>query len=471
MNHRKIIPAVLICPWCFLSVKSQSVEWPALNASQLEMIAEKKDAEPEDDSYLMDLEQFSNHPINLNSASADELIQLHILSVFQIRNFISYRKMLGSLISIYELQAVPGWNIETIRKLIPYVTAGRNTSLYTSLKQSWKGGNTSFLIRASQVVEKSKGYEQKTKPGASYYEGSAQNIFIRYNYNCNQRISYGFTGEKDAGEPFFRGAQRYGFDFYSFHFFLQKSGLIRSLALGDFTVNLGQGLIQWQDFSFTKTSQSLAIKREAACLKPYHSSGEYNFHRGMGISLQHGKWESTFFVSFRKISTSMLIDTLDRESAFSSFQNSGYHRTAAEIADRNNNNQLAAGGNTRYAYRRLSLGFNGVYYRFGHPLQKRNEPYNLYSLKGNHLADYSLDYSYTINNLHLFGELAADHLYHRAFIQGALISLGENLDMSFIYLIFPLHISLYTAMHLLKIQHRIMRVDCTPGYLAGRMPD
>ena len=85
--------------------------------------------------------------------------------------------------------------------------------------------------------------------------------FIRYTYNYKQLLSFGFTGEKDAGEPFFRNAQRYGFDFYSFHFFLQQTGIIQSLAIGDFTVNMGQGLIQWQSiFLYEKQSCPWRLK-------------------------------------------------------------------------------------------------------------------------------------------------------------------------------------------------------------------
>ena len=445
MRCRKYFLFVFLFLVVYLKGKSQAIEISGYRAGQLEAIAEKKDAEPEDDSYLMDLEQFGRHPLNMNTVSADDLLQLHIPGVLQIRNFISYREMLGPLISIHELQAVPGWDMETIRRVLPYVVVRRDESLYTSLKERWNGGDAALLIRAAQVVEKSKGYENQTKPNASFYEGTAQKIFIRYTYNYKQLLAYGFTGEKDAGEPFFRGAQRYGFDFYSFHFFLQHSGLIRSLAIGDFTVNLGQGLIQWQSYSFTKSSQSLTIKREAPCLRPYHSAGEFNFHRGLGISLQKGEWQSTLFVSFRKISTSLVPDTTGRESLFSSFQNSGYHRTAAEIADRYNNDQFAVGGNIRYTAPGFLLGINFVHFHFSRTFQKKDEPYNLYNLKGRHLTDYSVDYSYTMNNLHLFGEFATDRWLHKAFIQGALISLGEKLDMACIYRnISPAFQSLYS---------------------------
>jgi len=414
-------------------VKSQNNETLNNRTTQLEALSEKNDSEPADDSYELDLDYFSRHPLNLNTADEEDLIQLHILEVLQVKNFISYRKLLGLLVSIYELQAIPGWDIGTIRQLLPYIKIGRDESLYSSLKERWKGGDEAVLMRAAQVIEKAKGFMKPNEPGNSYYEGSAQKIFLRYTYNYKQLLAFGFTGDKDAGEPFFRGAQQYGFDFYSFHFFLRHTGLIRALAIGDFTVNMGQGLIQWQTTAFTKSSLVLSIKREADCLRPYHSAGEFNFHRGIGITLQKGNWESTLFISSQKISTNLELDTAGREDLFSSFQNSGYHRTPAEIADRNNGNQFSAGANIRYSTTRFLLGFNCIQFHFSRPFQKRDEPYNLYSLKGKNLSDFSLDYNYTIRNLHLFGELAADHGFSLAFVQGALISMGENIDMSFLY--------------------------------------
>jgi Helix-hairpin-helix motif len=412
---------------------------------QLEAIAERDETEPEDDSYELDLDYFSKHPLNLNKATEEELIQLHMLSVLQVKNFLSYRKLLGSLLSIHELQAVPGWDVETIQRLLIFVRVAHDESAYSALKERWKGGDAAFLVRASRVIEKSRGYQKPAKPGDSYYEGDPQEIFIRYTYNYKQLLAYGFSGDKDAGEPFFRNVQRYGFDFYSFHFFLQQSGIIRALAIGDFTVNMGQGLIQWQTTSFTKTSQALSIKREAPCLKPYHSAGEFNFHRGLGITLQKDNWQSSLFISTQKISTNLETDTTGREDLFSSFQNSGYHRTPSEIADRNNSSQFSAGANIRYTNNRFLIGLNWIYFHFSRPFLKRNELYNLYSLKGKNLTDFSVDYNYTLSNMHMFGELAANPQHGFAFVQGILISLGENIDMSFLYRnISPTYQSLYS---------------------------
>ena len=400
---------------------------------QLESLAEKKDADPEDDSYEMDLEYRTHHPLNLNQASSDELAALHLLTALQISNFLLYRKLLGSLLSIYELQAVPGWDLTSIKELLPYIKVGKNESLYSAIRDRWRGGDASLLIRESQVLEKAAGYQKPANPEASHYLGSPQKIFFRYTYNYKQLLQYGFSGDKDAGEPFLRGAQRYGFDFYSFHFFLRNAGLVRNLALGDFTVNLGQGLIQWQTISFTKGGNVLGIKRQAAPLRPYRSAGEFNFHRGAGISLQKGNWSSTLFLSNQKISSNAASDTAGREDLFTSFENSGYHRTANEIADRNNNRQFSAGGNLVYDKQRFNMSVNFIHFGFGKSVQKEDAPYNLYSFKGRSLTNISFSYGYTFRNMHWFGELAFDQARHPAWVQGVLMSLGAALDLSLLY--------------------------------------
>ncbi len=433
MRAVRISFVIMLVLLCLDRGFGQDTEMPAYHSAQLEALAEKKDGDPTDDSDELDLESFMSHPLNLNMAREEDLIQLHLLQTIQIKNFLIYRDLLGSLLTVHELQAVPGFDVETIRRLLPYIVIRRDESLYSALRERWKGGDKSFLVRTARVLEKSKGFEKQSDSGKSYYEGSALKAFIRYTYNYKNLLAFGFTGEKDAGEPFFRGAQRYGFDFYSFHFFLQHVGIVRALAIGDFTVNMGQGLIQWQSIAFTKSAQTLAIKREAPCLKPYHSAGEFNFHRGIGITLEKGRWQSSLFISSQKISTTPKPDSSGSNDLFSSFQNSGYHRTPAEIADRNNSQQFSAGMNLRYNSNRFMLGINWIHFQFNRLFEKRGELYNLYSLRGTRLTNLSVDYNYTAANIHLFGELAVDQWKHFAFLQGALISLRENLDLSFLY--------------------------------------
>src|SRR5437868_6363322 len=75
---------------------------------QLENIMQNNDTEIEDDAYIQQMVQLRKHPVNINSADEALLEELHALSPLQIRQLIAYRFLLGKLISIYELQAVPG---------------------------------------------------------------------------------------------------------------------------------------------------------------------------------------------------------------------------------------------------------------------------------------------------------------------------------------------------------------------------
>lgn len=405
-------------------------EIPVATEQQLENLTDANEGETEDDTYLLELEQFRRNPINLNTADGEELKLLRIVTDLQIVNFLSYRNIFGKFISIYELQAIPSWDISTIKKILPFVTTATPVSLKDEAGRRFKDGEHSFLLRGIQVLEKSRGFD-KTTSGTKYI-GSPQRVMFRYRYTYKNLLQFGLVGDKDAGEQFFKGAQSKGFDFYSFHLFARKIGIIQSLAIGDFTANLGQGLIQWQSLAFKKSVDVLGIKRQSAVLRPYNSAGEFYFNRGAGITIKKGKIESTVFASVRKLSANFVADTVNNEDFVSSFLTSGYNRTPNEIADRNNLRQTSFGGNVLLRNNRWHVGVNGVYYNFSLPVQKREEPYNRYAISGKNWYNFSVDYSYTYKNIHLFGEAAADKESNTAFINGLLVSVDPRVDLSFV---------------------------------------
>ena len=257
----KILFIIYLAQCIFYSAKAQEkkVDPPPIIEHQLENLTENSDdVETEDDSYLQEMQHFIDDPINLNTAIESDLKELKILTALQIQNLISYRKLFGNFINIYELQAVPAWNVSMIRKIRPYITVDDQPALFTSISNRLKNGQNSILARVTQVLERSKGYLYDTTK--SFYPGSPQKLFVRYKYSYKNLLQYGVTVEKDAGEQFFKGAQKSGFDFYSAHFFIRNAGIIKSLALGDFIVNLGQGLTHWMGLAFKKCWDFLIIK-------------------------------------------------------------------------------------------------------------------------------------------------------------------------------------------------------------------
>lgn len=427
---KKVYSIIIATVFCSHSFMSMAQEIPISTEQQLENLTDAEQGETEDDSYLQELERFKKNPINLNTADAEELKQLRFINALQIANLISYRKLMGKFTSMYELQAVPAWDPATIKKILPFVSFEGSTSLHTEAGKRFRNGEHSLLLRASQVLEKSEGFD-KSKTGTKYL-GSPQKVLLRYRYTYKSLLQFGLTGDKDAGEQFFKGAQKRGFDFYSFHLFARKLGIVQSLAIGDFTVNMGQGLIQWQSLAFKKSVDVMGVKRQSAVLRPYNSAGEFYFHRGAGITIKTGKVESTAFASLRKLGGNFVADTINSEDFISSFLTSGYHRTESEIADRNNLTQTSFGGNVLYKGNKWHVGVNGIYYHFSLPIQKRAEPYNLYAISDKRWYNASVDYSYTYKNFHFFGEAAADKNFNKAFINGLLVSVDSRVDVSFV---------------------------------------
>jgi hypothetical protein len=405
-------------------------EIPVTTEQQLENLTDAEQAETEDDSYLQQLEYFRKNPINLNTADANELKDLRMLTDLQIENLVSYRRLFGKLISVYELQAVPAWDIMTIKKIVPFITVTTNVTLTKQLGSWFNDGEHSLLFRLTQVLEKAKGFDNAS--AGTKYLGSPQRLFFRYRYSYKNLLQYGIVADKDAGEQFFKGAQSKGFDFYSFHLFARKQGLVQALAIGDFTVNMGQGLIQWQSLAFKKSADVLGVKRQSPVLRPYNSAGEFYFHRGAGITIKKGRVEATAFASVRKLSANFAADAVNNEDFVSSFLNSGYHRTASENEDRNKLTQTSFGGNLIYRGNRWHVGVNGVYYQFSKPVQKRDEPYNLYAVNGKVWHNLSADYSYTYRNFHFFGEAAVAKNSGKAFVNGLLVSVDPRVDISFV---------------------------------------
>lgn len=403
---------------------------------QLENITENnEDLETEDDSYLQQLNDWQRHPLNINMMDEGLLKEFRMLSPMQIQNFLSYRSLLGNLINIYELQAVPGWDLATIQKIRPYIIASQRANLLEDIGERLQGGDHTILLRVTQTLEKSRGYLLDSSNAKNFYPGSPQRVFVRYKYNYKNLLQYGVVGEKDAGEEFFKGSQKQGFDFYSAHFFVRNIGVIKSLAIGDFAVNLGQGLTQWMSLSFKKGPEIAGIKRQAAVLRPYNSSGEIYFHRGAGITVGRRNWQATIFGSLRKVDANFnAADTLSsQEEYISSLQTSGFHRTNSELEDKGSQRQLAFGGNFSLQLKRLHIGLNGIQYQFKYPLQKTQDPYNYFALAGKQFGNYSTDYSFTYRNLHFFGEAATTNKNYLAFVNGLLLSVAANVDMSFLY--------------------------------------
>ena len=75
------------------------------------------------------LHYYAKHQINLNQENLDELSALLLLTPMQIDALKRYKKNAGPLMSEYEMQSIPGWDVQLINTIKPFVTVGSLKSL------------------------------------------------------------------------------------------------------------------------------------------------------------------------------------------------------------------------------------------------------------------------------------------------------------------------------------------------------
>ncbi len=391
------------------------------------------------------LQTYIKNPINLNTASKDDLEELFFLTDIQIQSFVDYREQLGNLISIYELQAVPFFDLNTIQTILPFVTVQSNVDdLHIGFKDLLLKGNNEVYLRWSRLLEQQKGYIKLPEGElGSRFLGDRNRYYFRFRHFYENKLSYGITAEKDPGEEFFTGSNRYGFDFYSAHFYLKDyNKTIKTIAIGDYSVSFGQGLILHSGFGSGKSAAVMNIKRNRRIIKPFTSVSETNFFRGAATTLGFGQnIEFTALVSYRGrdgnlIDPSLIANELVFQS-FTALQLSGLHRTEAEIADENAIMDLSFGGSLKYQKRNWHIAVNSLHSKLNKTLQINPLPYNRYYFNGDQLTNLSIDYSWIYQNFNLFGETAISDNGSIATINGLLIGLDRKVDLSILHRYFP----------------------------------
>jgi DNA uptake protein ComE-like DNA-binding protein len=117
----------IFCGFLFILVcqneksSAQIIKGDEEQQNLLEQQSQNTDAESE--SYE-DVEELALtlqlHPHNLDRATEEELkqlVEMGIINELQLQSLISYRKHFGKFLSIYELQAVPYFDLQTIQNL------------------------------------------------------------------------------------------------------------------------------------------------------------------------------------------------------------------------------------------------------------------------------------------------------------------------------------------------------------------
>lgn len=351
------------------------------------------------------LHYYLKNPLDLNTASESELGDLFFLSPQHIQNLIDHRTSSGPFLNILELQAIKDFDAQLIERIVPFVQiAPINPLKGFKFRTMMDKDESMLMIRYGRNLEPAIGYQIQGSD-RSRYLGDPNRYALRYRWNYDNQIRVAINMEKDAGEPFFKGKQRYGFDFYSGHIEIRAlNKYVKRVVLGDYALQFGQGLVTWNGLSFGKGAWIGSVARQGQGLVPYSSMNENNFQRGLAASIDVGNVEWTPFVAYNKLSGK--VEEFEGDRIISSINMSGLHRTESEQSSRKAVGQVVYGSNFRYRHRRLKIGitymggtYDGLKLR-GVDLRQK------FDFEGKSLHGVGGHYNYSFRNYYFFGETA-----------------------------------------------------------------
>ena len=369
------------------------------------------------------LEALHAAPINLNNATREQLLSLPFLSEEQADSILAYRERKHGFEGLGELQFVSGLSFADRQKLALFVSA-EPLPRTLSAKERFFGGKHELTARLDVPFYKRAG-QKANADGEKAYAGSPLANAIRYRYNARDKsVRYGATFEKDAGEPF-ASHGNWPYDYNSFYFALRPKGTRHEILVGDYRLHWGEGLVFGNRFyMFSAQSLLSAARTPDAAARPNTGIDENRFFRGAAATLRFGAWAVSAAISYRKLDARITDDTIR------TFQTTGYHRTASELARKDTAAAFTAAARVDWQSNRVSLGAGAYYSGFNHDVSPEARKYNAYYFRGKAAAGLSANYLWRGRGFDVAGELAFDQDFHLAAYNSLAIHAVEDLKIT-----------------------------------------
>ena len=365
-----------------------------------------------DEQLLTDLYEIHCNPLNLNGLTKEGLEQLPFLTDVQILDILSYVQQHRPVLSTGELMFINSLNYSTRRALQLFVYAGSLPSKTLSFKETLRHLNSELTVRTDIPIQTKMGFasysaETLEKNPNIIYRGTQPYHALRYAASIPRRLDAGFQLEKDVGER--------GIDNFSAYAVLKDMGRLRRIAVGDYRLSLGQGLVVNTSSGFGKTMMLNSVGRLNRGIRRHSSIMEDGYFRGVATTLQlHHDLQATAFFSHRHIDGTLLADS----SGVSNLKTDGLHRTLLERSKRGNMRRTDLGGNLNLQLGQIKLSTTVAYTHLSLPLLPlHNTPatrYRLYDARGTDFTTYGIAYRYNLRDWNICGETAIDKNGHIA---------------------------------------------------------
>ncbi len=365
------------------------------------------------------LEWLTVNPVNINTASIEQLESLPMMTPFMVASIIDYRRDYGLISSMAELSLIDGFDEQLVMDLTPFIIIGGISDVNLHRPKTSKLFKQKLVIRTKSVFAR--------KEEELY--GIPLSIYTKYRITFNDKYSAGFTFETDRGERGFP-------DFYSMYLFAKDIPIsydskvkISSLAVGDYSMRFGQGLVLWNGFSMSGLSEPSAAYRKQHGITPYTSSDENAYFHGAGITIVTDNPQIELSAAY----SHNLLDARIENDGFVTLPEDGLHDSEGLENAENNLAEDVIGMNVCWRNDFLKIGTTLAFYSYALDDARRKSYYNEHLRYDGWWGNASVDFLLSLRGFRIFGELALDRRGTFAGIAGAVFPLWEDAECSLLY--------------------------------------
>src|SRR5690554_2465849 len=385
---RELLLCIIISIYLLTAIEmnAQKNDW----RNYIEQMAEEDMDETTIENMFEELSFMEQNPFNLNVVTREELERFPLISANQANAISDFLEKNRPVYTVFELRNVYMLDYSTVELILPFFYVGemvKEKQLY-NLGDIIKYSRHNLQVRFDKTLNKRAGYGDFSDSILSKYPNRkylGEDFYhsMKYSISYRDKFQAGIVGEKDAGEPFWQPNYKKGYDHYGFHFILRDVGKLKTLALGDYRLSFGQGLVLNNDFILGKGFFSDNIAKQTARPKRHFSTAESAYFRGAAGVFEINNVDVTTFYSYRTIDANISSD-----GEITSFKTDGYHRVPLDMSKRNNTHEQVMGANVNYRFNRFQIGLSGLHHAYSRMYNPTIRYYNEDYWRGRESMDF-----------------------------------------------------------------------------------
>lgn len=374
------------------------------------------------------LEGYMVHPLNLNTASREDLLGLPFINDAQADSIIAFRENKHGFLSMGDLMFIQNLSFNDRKYLHLFTRVGEKESNVGQLRKRLFGGKHTIETRLDIPLYTRAGQTDipndilEKYPNRKYLGNGIKNI-VRYRYSYSRNVMYGITLEKDAGEPF-GNRKNYPYDYMSAYFLYELPNQKARFLVGDYRIASGQGLIVGNGFITSPMFLLDAAIKHKEFFRPHTGTEENKFFRGAAANLYLKNLHVSLFASYNKVDASM------KDGTVKTLLSTGLHRTSGELNSKNAVGTFVVGGRMSYVKSRWEIGITGLYSLYNKTIDPDRLGYNDYFFRGRSMFGIGADWRLNFRRWTITGEVAADKNLHPALSQTIVFQPIDELSLT-----------------------------------------